>query len=106
MAYTQMLFALAFDKLVFGVTPEFLSLTGSTLILGSAIYVAVQKENAKSIESVQLAQRQDEEQALVQDMDGAGDDVDDANNTEDVEDDVMNEEPLRQVAFMLRAHPK
>lgn len=48
MTYTQMLFALSFDKLVFGTTPTWLSIIGSSLILGSAIYVAVQKDTAKS----------------------------------------------------------
>lgn len=38
--YTQMLFALSFDKLVFGHSPDLMSIAGSTLILGSAIYVA------------------------------------------------------------------
>ncbi|KAF2461260.1 hypothetical protein BDY21DRAFT_278912 [Lineolata rhizophorae] len=46
MVYVQMLFALAGDKLVFGQTPGALSIVGSSLILGSAIYVAVHKEGA------------------------------------------------------------
>lgn len=46
MVYTQMLFALTFDKLVFGTTPGFLSILGSSLILGSAIYVAMHREPA------------------------------------------------------------
>ena len=46
MVYTQMLFALGFDKLIFGTTPGWLSIVGSSLILGSAIYVAVQKDMA------------------------------------------------------------
>jgi len=37
-----MLFALGFDKLVFGHTPDMISIAGSTLILGSAMYVALQ----------------------------------------------------------------
>jgi hypothetical protein len=53
MVYTQMFFALGFDKLVFGTTPGVLSIIGSSLILGSAIYVAVQKEQAKSKEVVE-----------------------------------------------------
>jgi drug/metabolite transporter (DMT)-like permease len=48
MVYTQMLFALGFDKLIFGTTPGWLSIVGSSLILGSAIYVAVQKDMAAS----------------------------------------------------------
>ncbi|KAI9652679.1 MAG: hypothetical protein M1831_006666 [Alyxoria varia] len=55
MVYTQMFFALVFDKLVFGTTPTLLSLLGSSLILGSAIYVTMQKESIK--------QRQDAEKA-------------------------------------------
>jgi hypothetical protein len=47
MVYTQMLFALTFDKLVWGTTPGALSIIGSSLILGSAIYVATHKENTK-----------------------------------------------------------
>lgn len=41
MVYTQMLFALAFDKIVWGTVPGTLSIVGSSLILGSALYVAV-----------------------------------------------------------------
>jgi drug/metabolite transporter (DMT)-like permease len=44
MIYTNMLFALCLDRLVFGVVPSWWSLTGSVLILGSAIYVAVTKQ--------------------------------------------------------------
>ncbi|KAF2845761.1 hypothetical protein T440DRAFT_459688 [Plenodomus tracheiphilus IPT5] len=44
MVYMQMLFALTFDKLVWGTTPGTLSIIGSSLILGSAIYVAMNKE--------------------------------------------------------------
>ncbi|KAF2467067.1 uncharacterized protein BDR25DRAFT_235830 [Lindgomyces ingoldianus] len=45
MVYTQMLFALAFDKIVWGTTPGALSIIGSSLILGSAIFVAMHKEH-------------------------------------------------------------
>ena len=45
MTYTQMLFALGFDKLIFDHTPGLLSILGSSLILGSAIVVAVQRES-------------------------------------------------------------
>jgi drug/metabolite transporter (DMT)-like permease len=48
MVYTQMLFALAFDKLIFGTSPGWLSIVGSSLILGSAIYVAVHKDTTAS----------------------------------------------------------
>jgi hypothetical protein len=49
MVYTQMLFALGFDKVIFGTTPAPLSIIGSSLILGSAIYVAVHKDEAKPL---------------------------------------------------------
>ena len=45
MVYTQMLFALAFDKLVWNTTPGALSIVGSSLILGSALYNAVYNSN-------------------------------------------------------------
>jgi hypothetical protein len=48
MVYMQMLFALTFDKLVWGTTPGALSIIGSSLILGSAIYVAMNKEEPKT----------------------------------------------------------
>lgn len=44
MAYTSMLFALGFDRFIFGQTPGVWSIIGSTLILGSAIYMALQKD--------------------------------------------------------------
>lgn len=47
MVYSQMLFALFFDKVVFGTTPNAWSVVGSGFILGAAVWVAVQKEAAK-----------------------------------------------------------
>ncbi|RDL38111.1 Uncharacterized protein BP5553_05544 [Venustampulla echinocandica] len=44
MVYTNMLFALALDKMVFGQTPDWWSLGGSALILASAVFVAMQKQ--------------------------------------------------------------
>ncbi|KAK0353307.1 hypothetical protein LTR91_020671 [Friedmanniomyces endolithicus] len=46
--YTQMLFALSFDKFFFGHTPDLLSIAGSTLILGSAIYIALMANAGKN----------------------------------------------------------
>jgi drug/metabolite transporter (DMT)-like permease len=70
MTYTQMLFALAFDKMVFGTTPGLTSIVGSSLILGSAIYVALQKDAASRKESnVGSAGTSDEELGLVDHMD-------------------------------------
>lgn len=65
MVYTQMLFALAFDKLIFGTTPGLLSIAGSSLILGSALYVAMAKAKASKSEAQVQA---DEEQALVENV--------------------------------------
>lgn len=65
MIYMQMLFALAFDKLVWGTTPGALSIIGSSLILGSAIYVAIHREDPKK--NVELGERGngDEERGLM-----------------------------------------
>ena len=49
MIYTNMLFALALDKVVFGQSPSWWSLGGSGLILGSAIFVAVKKQQVEFI---------------------------------------------------------
>lgn len=45
MVYTQMLFALAGDKLVFGVTPGTMSWVGSVLILAGAVWVASARDS-------------------------------------------------------------
>ncbi|KAI4262636.1 MAG: hypothetical protein L6R42_002193, partial [Xanthoria sp. 1 TBL-2021] len=47
MVYTNMLFALAFDKLVFDTTMGTFSILGSSLILGSALYIAVRQDPSK-----------------------------------------------------------
>ncbi|KAI9701506.1 MAG: hypothetical protein M1836_001562 [Candelina mexicana] len=67
MVYTQMLFALAFDKLVWNTTPGMLSIVGSSLILGSAISVAVLKDKANSTkEGDPTAAVVDEERGLIE----------------------------------------
>lgn len=48
MVYTQMLFALFYDKVVWGTTLAPISWAGSVLILACAIYVAVMQEGGKS----------------------------------------------------------
>ncbi len=67
MVYMQMIFALSFDQLVFGTTPGALSIVGSSLILGSAIYVALNKEDPskKKVSSRERGDR-DEEQGLME----------------------------------------
>jgi hypothetical protein len=73
MVYMQMLFALAFDKLIFSVTPGILSILGSSLILGSAIYVAIRKGYTKAKEDIKgqelAALDMDEAQGFLDGMD-------------------------------------
>lgn len=64
MVYTQMLFALAFDKVVFDTTPGILSILGSSLILGSALYIAVRQDTSKRAEQNQR-RNGDEEDGLM-----------------------------------------
>jgi hypothetical protein len=71
MVYTQMLFALAFDKIVWGLSPGVISIVGSSLILGSAIYVALHRENASHKRSAvqnTVVVIADEERALIEGM--------------------------------------
>ena len=66
MVYTQMLFALLFDRFFFGTVPGGWSLVGSAMILGSAVYIAVQKANAVQEEPKAI---NDEEVGMLRDMD-------------------------------------
>ena len=59
-----MIFALIFDKAVFGHNPALTSLVGSILIVTSAMYIALQKESQK--------QRAQEEKAKQEVQVGAG----------------------------------
>lgn len=63
MSYTQLLFALGFEKVVFGHTPGKLSIIGSSLILGSAIVVAYQKSTFESKEHPEESGAQGDEEA-------------------------------------------
>jgi len=67
MVYTQMIFALAFDKLIWGTTPGIPSVIGSSLILGSAIYVAMNKREVvdKGLEREGGQGDGDEERGLI-----------------------------------------
>lgn len=60
MIYTQMLFALSFDKFFFGTIPDITSIIGSTLILGSAIGVAVQQSKATKTDEPRDDEHQEE----------------------------------------------
>ena len=73
MVYTQMLFALTFDKLVWNITPGVWSILGSALILGSAVYVAVLTDSRTS--KPQSGEgRGDEEEGLVDGEERGGED--------------------------------
>ena len=61
MVYVQMLFALSFDKLIWGTTPGALSIVGSSLILGSAIYVAMHKEGPVKVATFREHSSQEEQ---------------------------------------------
>jgi hypothetical protein len=80
MVYMQMLFALGFDKIVFDSTPSALSIIGSSLILGSAVYVAMHKGNGEK-DTERREEGQGEEARglmspnLVADYDGDGDNI-------------------------------
>ena len=63
MTYTQMLFALAFDKWIFDHTPGVLSIIGSCLILGSAIVVALQKDSGQAKENTESSRMAADEEA-------------------------------------------
>jgi len=56
--YTNMLFALALDQVVFGQSPGWWSLGGSVLILASAVFVAVQRQQGGS--ATQARERDEE----------------------------------------------
>ncbi|KAH5207468.1 hypothetical protein HBI62_230720 [Parastagonospora nodorum] len=82
MVYMQMLFALTFDKLVWGTTPGALSIIGSSLILGSAIYVAMHREEPKKSSERERGDRDEERGLMMADMDGLRDDADVALRTD------------------------
>ncbi|KAL5115049.1 hypothetical protein ACEQ8H_007091 [Pleosporales sp. CAS-2024a] len=70
MLYMQMLFALSFDKLIWGTTPGALSIIGSSLILGSAIYVALHREDPNKPAGTERAHGDEERGLIIPDMDG------------------------------------
>lgn len=63
MIYTQLVFALIIDRVIWGTTPAGWSLVGSALIIGAAVWVALQKSKTPT------AQREtppvDEESSLL-----------------------------------------
>ena len=75
MVYTQMLFALAFDKIVFNTTPGVWGIAGSSLILGSALYVSLLNNNKKKDEDRGEVLRDEEVGLEVDDADEVRSDV-------------------------------
>jgi len=70
MIYTQMLFALALDKWVFGQSPGWWSLGGSGLILGSAVFVAVQQHQLITKKTdEEIGGRTEEEMSMLRGVD-------------------------------------
>ena len=77
MVYTQVLCGIAFDKLIWNVTPGIWSCIGSLVVLASALYVAVWGAAAKAEGKAMERGRGDEEARLVTDGDS-----DDGQNAE------------------------
>lgn len=73
MVYTQILCGIAFDKIIWNVTPGIWSCIGSLVVLASALYVAVWGAAAKAGGQVKERGRGDEEVGLVTDGDSDGD---------------------------------
>lgn len=70
MIYTNMLWALILDKMVFGTVPPWSSVIGSLLILGSALFAAMSGGKGSGSGSA-------EERGLVGGIDGIGEDEED-----------------------------
>ena len=63
MMYLQMVFALVVERIIWGTTPSFLSLLGASLIIGAAIWVSLQKDQAVASQPDDLElQRQQHQQ--------------------------------------------
>lgn len=59
MVYSQMLFALFWERVVWGTVPKWLSIVGSVMILGSVIFVGVRKSK-KTVPKKELVVRDEE----------------------------------------------
>ena len=69
MIYTQIIFALAFDRLVWGHIPDFLSISGSFLVMASSIWAALcDKRTSATLTSIPT--RNSDEETLM-DLNGA-----------------------------------
>jgi hypothetical protein len=92
MAYTSMLFALGFDRFIFGQTPGAWSIIGSTLILGSAIYMAMQKDKGSTRTNetrTGAGQDRDEEEGLMRGVDEGDEEAIDREQQDTIEMDQM-----------------
>ena len=88
-----MLFALGFDRFIFGQTPGVWSIIGSTLILGSAIYMAMQKDkgSARTDETrTGAGQNRDEEEGLMRGEDEGDEELIDREQQSTIEMDRMD----------------
>lgn len=63
MMYSQMLFALVLEKLVWGSVPGLISIAGGLLILGSTVFVALRKGVSNNEQGIRQAE--DEEYSLM-----------------------------------------
>ncbi|KAK6359526.1 hypothetical protein TWF696_000681 [Orbilia brochopaga] len=97
MVYAQMVFALLWDKLVWDHLPSWASLLGSALILGSALWVAIRK-NQTSKDPARVSRREarqdvqtgDEERGLV-----AAKNSDDEGSSDGDDDSVLDDDEAR-----------
>ena len=89
MMYAQVLFALALDKLIWGVVPEWSSIFGGSLVLGSIIFVTVQKTAVKVYSGEE--RRDDKEYGLIEGVEG--------NDGEEVEEQVDDEDIEREAQY-------
>ena len=71
MVYLQMLFALVWERIVWGTSPGWMSIAGSTLILGSALWVTLMKSsNKKKVVDLEEVDESEEESLLAGRQDG------------------------------------
>ena len=76
MMYLQMVFALVVERIIWGTTPTFLSLLGASLIIGAAIWVSLQKDQATAAASraddLELQRQQEQQKTLAVGDEGNG----------------------------------
>ena len=78
--YSQMVFAVAADKIVWGTTPGGWGLAGSALILSSTVYVAVRKASPSKDTARASDPRGEEEAGLVAGMDDGHENLEESRN--------------------------